>query len=129
MRQRIYPTERVQRRTWLTLVHTLLHLGVLLGGALGLPQAVASATGAALQDAQARGELTVTREAVRPKLVAAGESRAPDPAPSAHLKAAAPAPSPHRDIAARAQPVAFPAPLRSKYGAHPFQARAPPRTS
>jgi hypothetical protein len=122
------PGARASQRVWLKLVQTLLQLGVLLGGALGPPQAVASAAVTALQDAQQRGELTIARDGSRAALVNPADKRLPDSSPPPKHPAAAPAlPLAQSQSPARTRPVGFAARLRSKHRTQPFQARAPPR--
>lgn len=132
MRQHAHanPGTRTSQRVWLKLVQTLLHLSVLLGGALGLPQAVASAALTPVQDAQSRGELVASRDAGRAALVNAVDKRTPDTSsPPEHPPAAAALSVAQSQASTRATSVRFVARLRSKPSAHPFQARAPPRKS
>jgi hypothetical protein len=132
MRHRKHPATdaRPSQRAWLKLVQNLLHLGVLLGGALGLPQAVASATATALQDTQTRGEVTLAREGARVALAAAAEKDGgPDSSSTAHPTPATAAALVDLEAAEYAKPGNFVPRLRSKHRALPFQARAPPRKS
>lgn len=123
------PSPRTPQRVWLKLVQTLLHLSVLLGGALGLPQTIASAAVAPLQDAQTRGELTLARDGSRAALVNA-DKRTPDTSPPPDYPPAAAAPSLADSVhTTRSKLVRFAPQLRSKPGVSPFQARAPPRKS
>jgi hypothetical protein len=132
MRHRKHPATdaRPSQRAWLKLVQNLLHLGVLLGGALGLPQAVASATATALQDTQTRGEVTLAREGARVALAAAAEKGGgPDSSPTPRPTSVIAAASFDLEAAAHATPRTFVSRLRAKHSAHAFQARAPPRKS
>lgn len=121
------PGARASQHVWLKLVQTLLQLGVLLGGALGLPQAVASAAVTALQDAQQRGELTIARDGSRAALVNPADERLSDSSPPKHPAAAPALPIPQSQSPARTRPLGFAARPRSKHRTQPFQARAPPR--
>jgi hypothetical protein len=130
MRQDTLTAEKTSKQLgWLKLFHALLHLGVLLGGAFGLPQAVA-ASNAALQDAQTRGELTLARESGRAAAVgSAKRSGGPDPAsskPNAFATAQTTALLP---VAQGARSIDHVSLLHSHHASRAFQARAPPRTS
>lgn len=132
MRQHDYatPGARTPQHVWLKVVQTLLHLSVLLGGALGLPQSVAAAAVTALQDTQTRGELTLARDGGRIALVNEADQRTPDTSPPPKHPPAAAAPAVWESQSSlRSRPVGFAARHRSKHRALPFQARAPPRMS
>jgi hypothetical protein len=120
-------TAHTPERTWLRCLRALVHLGVVLGGAIGLQQVGAPAAAAALNDGPAPAKTSLARDSARLPLADRGENDSDALESSSEPPALAlrgPAQSASRATFVPSFHVERPESTRS---AHAYEARAPPR--